>query len=430
MRNPDSSATAPPRARIHCLIATAAILTFAALMHWPVLLDGKTVSAFDLAYAFGAYADARPAGFTVPQNRLLTDPVVQFQAWDLAMFDGPLPFPHLWNPYAGCGSPLLANSQCAPFFPLKQLLYPLFGVRRGFGFLCLAKMALAGLFMWSYLRTLRLDRIASTLGALSFMACGFMIAWLQYPHTNVALLLPLLFLGCEHLAGNNYRAGVALVVLAVGLGALGGHPETLAHIVFAAGLYLLLRTTCVSPAMTPSTRPAMLRPLLGFTVAVLAGAVLGAVQLLPTLEYIANSDALASRTALTHATAPIRAAYSAPDIHAAANELLTYLLPNTFGNPAHHNHWWNAASNYNESAGYVGIGVLLLALFAWRYLRRSPPARALVALQLISLAFVLNLPLIVNTLGQIPPLNVAANKRFLLVFCFCNASLAATALHE
>jgi hypothetical protein len=408
----------------------ALVVLFAVAMHWPVFREGKTISAFDIAYAFGAYADVKPAGFVRASNGLLSDPVVQFQAWDVAMFDGPLRFPWLWNPDAGFGSPLLANSQAAPLFPLKHLVYPLVGPRAGFGVVCFLKMLLAGLLMWSYLGALRLDAVARAVGALAFMGCGFMVVWLQWPHTSVALSLPLLALGAERLFQGERRRGFWILAAGSALGALAGHPETLFHICFSVGLYLVARVLLQSRETPADSRARLAPTLTWFVAAGVLGALLAALQLAPTAEYLLNSQALGQRSEaqrLAHAAGSV---FSLENASAMRDEFLTYLLPDTFGNPSRHTHWWNKSSNYNESAGYVGIGTLLLALFGWRYLRRSPPLRALFVLQVIALGFSVRAPLVDHTLGALPLFTIAANKRFLLVFCFSNAAMAALAVHE
>ena len=59
-----------------------------------------------------------------PANRLLIDPVLQFQPWlefNRAMLrSGRLP---TWNPMAGCGAPHLANGQSAVFDPFHLIAY-------------------------------------------------------------------------------------------------------------------------------------------------------------------------------------------------------------------------------------------------------------------------------------------------------------------
>jgi len=248
-------------ARTLTIASISCLVLFALLMHWPIFLQGKTVSAFDLSYCFmDAYTPARPTGFERPSNGLLSDPVLMYQVWDRVRYDGTVGFPWLWNPYTGCGSPLLANAESTPFFPLKTLTYAVGGPTRGFGFLCFLKMLLAGLLMWAYLRRLGAGYPARTIGAIAFMASGFMIAWLQWAHTNVALTLPLLLLGCEHLVRQALKRGFLIISIAIAFGLLGGHPETSLHISFAAAVYTAVRllfpdaTSRGTRASSPSAR--------------------------------------------------------------------------------------------------------------------------------------------------------------------------------
>ena len=415
------------------MLAVALLLLFAVAMHWPVFFDGKTVSAFDAVYAATSYRELAPAGFTRAANPLLMDSVVQFQPWDIAMYQGPLEFPWLWNPYAGCGSPMLANGQSAPFYPLK-LIYAIAGVRRGFGFVCAAKMALAALLMWLYLRTIGVSRFAALAGALSFMGCGFMTAWMLWPHTNVAVMLPTLFLGWEWLCRGRRLAGFATVAAAVVVGALGGHPETLLHVVVALALCAMVLWVLTMRRGPSGARregnPAYTAPhgaLLA--AAVLCGLLMAAVQLLPLAEYVANSAALADRRA--HASPGLGPSVLGL-VHTARalNEMVTWILPNAHGNPAVADPWRNPFSNFNESAGYVGIGMFIMAVLSWRYVRERPHIGALGAVQILSIGFVLAAPVVVATVGQLPLMNVAANKRFLLLFCFANAAMGSLALDE
>jgi uncharacterized membrane protein YfhO len=343
------------------------------------------------------------------------------------MYEGKLGSPHLWNPYAGFGSPLLANGQSAAFFPLKVAVYALFGVRKGFGVLALAKMALAGILMWLYLRVIGLHHLSSLLGSLAFMTSGFMVVWLQWPHTNVALLLPLLFVGCEYLLTSHERRGYLAIAAALGLGILGGHPETLFQGTFSAGLYLLCRATMVGARKSPGE---LLRIVGWYVFGVVTGASLAALQLFPTLEYIAKSSAIGARLLESQQLSRALSIFSAPDFEHIYKEFLTYLVPNTFGNPKFHTTWWDETTNFNESAGYVGIGVFLLSLFSWRYARRVPQVAALLVLQLLGVGFIFDLPALTKTLGSVPPFDLSENKRFLLIFCFCNSALAALALQE
>src|SRR5258708_5934715 len=75
------------------------------------LFGGKVLSPADVLLVSASFRDVeRPEH--EPANRLLIDPVLQFQPWlefNRAMIRrGRLP---LWNDWAGCGAPHLANCQ-------------------------------------------------------------------------------------------------------------------------------------------------------------------------------------------------------------------------------------------------------------------------------------------------------------------------------
>jgi len=417
--------------RMSAVISILCVVVFACIMHWPIFLQGKTVSAFDLSYfTFIAFREHRPADIERTSNGLLSDTVLLFNVWDKAMYEGPLSSPWLWNPYAGCGSPLLANGQSAPLFPLKAIAYGPGGVSWGFGFLCFLKMLLAGMGMYAYLRSLSVGYLARTLGAISFMACAFLIVWLQFPITSVAFTLPLLLLGCEHLLGRRLRWGAVIVSMVMAVGLLGGHPETSFHLTFTAAAYLAGRLvfSMVGRHDAVSVQPrSALVCISVFVAAVLLGAVVAAVQLVPSVEAIHSSALLEQRLDRSP-----DGGYSSPlslgNRRFMHRRLITSLVPNTWGNPSRHDHWWDPPFNYHQSAGYVGVGIVALALLAWRGFFRCRVTRVLVLLQLLALGFVLRVPLITSTLGRLPLFNIAANSRFLLVWCLTAAALAALCL--
>lgn len=427
------------------------VLLFAITFHGPVLFQNKTVSAFDFAYFhMPAYRGERPPDVTRPSNALQSDPVIQLGPWDKALYEGMIPFPWLWNPYSGCGSPMLANSICAAFYPLQWLAFA-GGVIKGFGYLCLLKMLLAGVFMWIYLHAIGIGAPARALGALAFMASGFMVAWLQWPQTNVALLLPMAFLACEWLLSGRLRPGMILLAVVVTLSLLAGHPESAFHLAFISGLYFLFglflrgaagsaREDAASQSRAPhlfrgvrmlfadpTWRRAAITACAAFALAGVVGALMAAFQLLPTAEYIWHSCALQFRQQAMHLDIPWTRFWGFGWEYA-HRELISYLLPDTWGNPAKPGGYWNEATNYNESAGYTGVGVLLLAVSAWGLFACDRRVRILCLLQLLSLGFILNTSWMLNTIGHLPVFDVAVNKRLLMVFCFANAALAAIVL--
>jgi len=403
-----------------------ALLIFSASFFAPVFFGNLTVSPFDLCYfAMPAYRDFTPRTMHRPSNHLLGDPVMQLQPWDMLIFEHKIPFPWLWNPYAGFGAPLLGNGQSSPFFPLKWIAY-LGGVRKGFGYMCFLKMWLAGIFSWLYMRKINLSPLARLLGSVCFMASGPIIAWLQYPMSSAGIFVPLIFLGCEYLLEQQAMRGFLILVLALSGSALAGHPETTVHSLFVAGVYLLFGISRQRHIEATSCRGApahSIRPFLIFASACIVAILIAGVQLVPTLEYVLQSANLRERVGATQRL--IRSCWFMEDWEYARREIFSYFLPNTWGNPSMYGKWWNHFSNFNESAGYAGVGALLLSLVAWRYFFKDWRIRAFCVLQLLSLAFILKIrPLGFNP-EALPLFNILANKRFLFIFCFSNASLAA-----
>ena len=87
------------------------------------LVGGKVLSPADVLFASASFRDVRGSDY-VPANRLLIDPVLQFQPWlefnRTMLRSGRLP---LWNSSSGCGAPHLANGQAAVFDPFNAIAY-------------------------------------------------------------------------------------------------------------------------------------------------------------------------------------------------------------------------------------------------------------------------------------------------------------------
>ena len=143
---------------------------------------------------------ADPSGDYEPANRLLMDPVLQFQPWlefNRAMLrQGRLP---LWNPHAGCGAPHLANGQSAVFDPFHLLAY-LGTVPRALAWMAAGRLWVAGLGMFLLARAWGAGAWGRWFAGLVYPFCGFLIVWLLYPVTPVAIWLPWLLLATDRVA--------------------------------------------------------------------------------------------------------------------------------------------------------------------------------------------------------------------------------------
>ena len=224
----------------------------------------------------------------------LTDSAQCFVPWlrfaaDALAADGHLP---LWKDTAGTGAPLLGNGQSAMFFPTNLLAIVLGAPAVIVGVQALLKLAGGAFCAWLLARHLGLSVLASLLCGLVFGFGGFQVAWFLHPQTNVSLLLPLLVLAADRLVIAPSLRRAAVLSLVAGLQHLGGHPETAFHGQAATLLLGAARAISLRAAGGPSAG----RRLLWLVGGLLLGALVGAVQTLPLLEYLVQSASLTGRT--------------------------------------------------------------------------------------------------------------------------------------
>src|SRR5258708_2200247 len=105
------------------------------------------------------YAKDYPRGIPF-KNSLITDPVRQQYPWrSLAItLEKQWKVP-LWNPYTFSGTPLFANFQSAALYPLNILFF-LLPFKLSWSILVYLEPLLGGLFLYSYLKNLKLHPLA------------------------------------------------------------------------------------------------------------------------------------------------------------------------------------------------------------------------------------------------------------------------------
>ena len=205
------------------------------------LLGGKVLSSADVLLAEASFREVAPANFE-PQNRLLMDPALQFEPWiefnRRLLRSGRLP---LWNSASGCGAPHLANGQAAVFDPFLLIAY-LGSVPEAYGWMAAARLWFAGMGMFLCARAWGQGRWGRWFTGLTFPFCGFLVAWLLYPVTNAAIWLPWTLLGTEAVWQRpSWRRASGLALTVAGT-LLGGHVQTAAHVLLAAGSYAVWLT--------------------------------------------------------------------------------------------------------------------------------------------------------------------------------------------
>lgn len=307
-----------------------------------------------------------------PWNVLRFDGITQFYPWRLQMVrswrSGHIP---VTNPYAFAadgGTPLLANSQSAPFYP-PNLLFVALGEERlwyGFGLSAALHLLIAAVGIYRFARVLGLSRSGGLLAAITFSLSGPILCWLSLPTFLCASAwLPWLLLSVHraHLPGGR-RAGVLAGVFG-GLTLLAGHLQIALYVLLTGGVYALVlgRKHKISPVRW-----------IGSAVGIGVAAVcLSLPQVLPAVALSRQSH-----RAATHR--PTYDDFQRWRIDALPPQtVLTLTVPDFYGHPNRNGGtYWNTSwradgnpnpNNFAEWTAYVGILPLLLAFLGAGRLR-------------------------------------------------------------
>jgi len=405
--------------RARALLPVLLLLLPPCLLLWPVVGRGEAFLPADLLRDVAPWRTSDPHSL-VPWNPLMWDGIAEFYPWRLfaaeTLRSGFLP---LWNPHQFCGTPFVANSQSAVFYPLN-LLFCLSPVKSAFGASVLLHLWLTGCFAYLYLRSpaLKLGRPASLLGAVGWQLCHWQVAWLALPtFLCVSAWLPLALWLADRAASRPTPARAVPLGLCLGVLLLAGHLQIALYCLGLIFAYALLRVAPLFRMQWPA-----LPACAGLTLALAFG--LAAPQLLPAVEL-----ARVSHRAGGAATGAAYAGYVRLAVPPA--NLVTLFAPGFFGSPTRGTFWGEPLNGgpgaYMEDAAYGGVLTLLLALLGvaatWKA-RRETRFFALAALAALLLA--LGSPLNALLFFGIPGFaQTGSPGRVLVLWSFCLPVLAA-----
>ncbi len=194
----------------------------------------------------------------------------------------------LWNPLIFAGMPLAAGVYPGSFYP-PNWIFALLPSGMAMNLVVLATYHLALVGTYLYGRRIAMTRLAALLAGIAFAFGGFMINHLS--HTSriaAAAWLPWVLLALDHLAeAADWKVSwrwTVLGALFIALQFLAGEPQML---VFSA---LVAAPCTLFSVLRISGRPARLRFLISLIVMIVAAILLSALQLLPSLELLSQSE--------------------------------------------------------------------------------------------------------------------------------------------
>jgi hypothetical protein len=316
----------------------------------------------------------------------------------------------LWFPGVRDGIPFYSDPQMAVFYLPQWLLIP-FAHNGWLSFLVYQKYIvlhyfMGSVFMYAFLKHLKLSPIAALGGALVFSLSGFpSLRIVNFVMIQVYVWLPLQLLCVHRLTNGGGRWAWLAFVGAALMSLLAGHQQTTVYCWYLVTAYWLYRSYgrrregCAGWQATLRQMAAMDFPKLVGTFTLLAG--LGAVMLLPAMENWL-------RTAR-----PRQSFNTTADTSLPRDQLLTLLVPRFFGETrdggSAHSFWgidtrsptviqtgtYQAQAGYwqywefGAYAGQVFWIAVLLIVFNWRRIEHKATVKFFVAVWLAGVWFML-----------------------------------------
>lgn len=354
------------RADVACVAALAVLM----VAFWGTCIFGDKVPAAGVYQQhFAPYNSGEVPELTRQWDSLLWDGVAQFYPWRELMRrslqeNGEFP---LWNPHQFCGTPFVGNGQSGLFYPPHWILR-WFDTGTGMGLLNALHYFLAALFTFLLIRTLGGGHAASMIGAVSYAFGGFIVTWTELPSLiETAAWIPAGLLGVELIFRRRPVIGGTALAVALGASLLAGHFQIAAYVWMTAGAAGFVHAVWWfverrRPEATEDTTRRGMSPIIVLVGAVVLGGMLGAVQVLPTLELGSMSPRGAGEvTAIGYQFHKSRALLPI--------ELMTIFDPDFIGSPVSMDYPPQRIS-YSEHCAYTGpiaFGLAVLALIVgWR----------------------------------------------------------------
>ncbi len=363
----------------------------------PYFLRNKVPFSSTYLVNFFAPWTAYP-GFASPvKNNAMPDVISQIVPWKVFTIDTfkNLQIP-LWNPYSFSGTPHLANYQSSVLSPFNLIFFILPFID-AWSLLILLQPFLAGIFMYIYLKSLKLSKEASVIGAISFMFCGFIVTWMAYATLAYAILfLPLALFAIEKYYGTRKNRFLVLFSLTFPLSFFSGHFQISIYFFIFIVSYIIFKFFQTKNILNTCY-------LILYTI---FGLLLSLPQLLPSIELYTQT----LRSGIFQKIEVIPWGY-----------LPTFLAPDFFGNPVTRNDWFG---HYAEWNAYIGVLPLMLSFYAI-FVKKTKIVLYFFLVSLITIFLSFQTPILDILVSlKIPVLSTSAASRIIVIFSFCMSVLA------
>ncbi|HVR41373.1 MAG TPA: hypothetical protein VMU84_19920, partial [Thermoanaerobaculia bacterium] len=327
-----------------------------------------------------------------PHNIVVTDIYTQMMPWrravQLSLARGEWP---LWNPWILCGHLLAGAAQPAVYSPFT-LIACLLPAAQSFAYTAAIAFFLAGLSAFVFARELDCVEGAALLGAAGWMFSTSLVLYILWPLAFAWTLFPFVLAAARRVVHQPGVASGAILMCALTLMLLSGHPETVLHAVILGSLYAAFEMI-----------RARIRPAKPIATALAAGIVtllLCAIYLLPVAEAVSQSAEYAYK----------KAVWAKQDRGSPRAWVAAMITMDVF--PHLHVRYWSKPELrvLKPETSSVGSLVLAFAIYAlWR--RRSAEAFFFAFLAIACITVEVEWGPAANALRHLPLLDITHNER-------------------
>jgi len=193
-----------------------------------------------------------------------------------------------WNPFILGGLPFIDAMHGDTFYPAAWLKF-FMPLTRALGHKLIWHVFLAGIFMYIFLRTLKLRRDAAFLGGLMYMLAPSFVSWLYGGHDAkmyVISIMPLAFAFLETGMNKPRFYKFACLGAVMGLLILTSHVQMSYYSYWAIGLYFIFRLFFNGDTV----KSQIAKRAVFFIIAVIIALTIGAVQLFPSYKFTTSQS--------------------------------------------------------------------------------------------------------------------------------------------
>lgn len=291
---------------------------------------------------------------------------LQFIPWNQFLFDSVLNgvFP-LWNPYNGMGVPFIANLQSAVFYPLNWILFPfyvLFGIKGltlGITLLIPTHLFIGGIGIMKILGYFERSKFSQFLSAIIFVFSGYILTRLSFISMVWAFAwVPWAVFACMQLKPINengsYKQIFKLSIL-IALQILAGHAQTTFYTILVSAIIVIF--------LKFGSIKNQLFKIISFIASIVLSFMISAVQIIPTIEFLQNSQR----------SSEVGYEFAA-NLSLWPARLITVLFGNFWGNP--NSGRFLSGGNFWEENIYLGVfPIAILIILFWTYIRKNRKAQ-------------------------------------------------------